>query len=84
MNEAGWREVRGSGTTQMTSAGVKVTVVKKPNITVYGIPYSEHSSFPELQECVRFVDPIKIIPTVCSCVGLMMVCACVRGCVRDR
>jgi hypothetical protein len=77
--EGGWREVRSSGATQMTSAGVKVTVTRKPNITVYGIPYSEHSSFPELQECVRFVDPIKIIPTVCVLCAVTCTCTVNRS-----
>jgi DNA cross-link repair 1A protein len=44
------------------SDGVNATF--NGNITIYGIPYSEHSSFTELRRFVQFLKPAEVIPTV--------------------
>lgn len=37
---------------------------REGNVTIYGIPYSEHSSFAELRNCIQLLRPKRIIPTV--------------------
>jgi DNA cross-link repair 1A protein len=46
------------------SAFFNPTVTKRPGIVLYGVPYSEHSSFRELRQCVAFMRPGRIVPTV--------------------
>ncbi|XP_055805715.1 DNA cross-link repair protein SNM1 isoform X2 [Solanum dulcamara] len=58
---------RPTGWTYSETIGDNLNLIKpisKGNITIYGVPYSEHSNFTELQEFVQFLRPEKIIPTV--------------------
>jgi DNA cross-link repair 1A protein len=41
-----------------------VGTASKGNLSVFSVPYSEHSSFPELVECLETLNPRRIIPTV--------------------
>ncbi|KAF9618083.1 hypothetical protein IFM89_000034 [Coptis chinensis] len=58
---------RPTGWTYSETLGNQLDLIRptsKGNITIYGVPYSEHSSFFELREFVQFLKPDKIIPTV--------------------
>lgn len=58
---------RPTGWTYSETAGNQLDLIKpscKGNITIYGVPYSEHSNFLEMREFVQFLRPDKIIPTV--------------------
>eukprot|EP00797_Seminavis_robusta_P014567 Sro21_g014560.1 cross-link repair 1A protein (670) ;mRNA; r:41431-43440 len=41
-----------------------LTTATTGKLTVHSVPYSEHSSFPELVDCIRALRPKKIVPTV--------------------
>lgn len=47
------------------SAG-HVSTRKSGNFLVHSIPYSEHSSFPELVDCLECLKPARIVPTVAA------------------
>ncbi|XP_057983358.1 DNA cross-link repair protein SNM1 [Malania oleifera] len=58
---------RPTGWTYSEAIGNQLDLIKpnsRGNITIYGVPYSEHSSFTELREFVQFLKPDRIIPTV--------------------
>ena len=38
--------------------------MKTNTVSILSVPYSEHSSFNELHACVKWFDPVKVIPTV--------------------
>ncbi|KAL3935950.1 MAG: hypothetical protein SGBAC_008637 [Bacillariaceae sp.] len=41
-----------------------ISTRQKDNMTVHSVPYSEHSSFPELLNCLECLKPQRIVPTV--------------------
>ena len=52
----GWSmTAKGSGVVKSSTRG---------EVTVHSVPYSEHSSFPELVDCITCLRPKRIIPTV--------------------
>ena len=34
------------------------------HVRIWSVPYSEHSSFAELQEFMRWLRPVAVVPTV--------------------
>lgn len=58
---SGWQHQKDSGT-----AKARGRRRQKGTIITYQVPYSEHSSFSELREFVRWFQPRRIIPSVNS------------------
>ncbi|CDJ61766.1 DNA cross-link repair protein, putative [Eimeria maxima] len=46
------------------AAGAKKPFLKEEKISIYFLPYSEHSSCAELEEFVKALNPKEVIPTV--------------------
>jgi DNA cross-link repair 1A protein len=59
----GWTLQKKKGTTSKTNSSV-IGTTTKGHLTLHTVPYSEHSSFPELVECLESLNPKRIIPTV--------------------
>ena len=47
----------------ITRSGI-ISSRNRGNLAIHSVPYSEHSSFPELVDCLACLKPAKIIPTV--------------------
>jgi DNA repair metallo-beta-lactamase len=59
----GFRPTGWTHSPQKRSSNI-VSTVQKDNVVSCGVPYSEHSSFPELVDSLYCLQPRKIIPTV--------------------
>ena len=56
--------IRPTGWAMKSKSSSLLNVSLKGSIMVCGVPYSEHSSFPELVDCIETLQPRRIVPTV--------------------
>ena len=59
----GWTLQKKKETSGKANTSV-IGTTTKGYMTLHTVPYSEHSSFPELVECLESLNPKRIIPTV--------------------
>lgn len=62
----GFRPTGWSMQQKKTNTNTVVGTMSRGNLVVHSIPYSEHSSFPELVECLECLNPQLIVPTVAA------------------
>jgi len=55
---------RGGAKGEGVSRALGVTREEKGPLVLYGVPYSEHSSFPEMRAMVELLRPGRVVPTV--------------------
>jgi DNA cross-link repair 1A protein len=55
---------RPTGWTLSKKGSSIVTTNSRDRVAVHNVPYSEHSAFPELVDCLQCLKPKRIIPTV--------------------
>ncbi|EDV20779.1 uncharacterized protein TRIADDRAFT_31281 [Trichoplax adhaerens] len=58
----GFKPTGWTHTNNVTASGIVAR--QYGSISIYGVPYSEHSSYSEMRRFVQFTKPRKIIPTV--------------------
>ncbi|XP_052226027.1 uncharacterized protein LOC127841335 isoform X2 [Dreissena polymorpha] len=58
LEPTGWTQARNKTLSDLTPK------LDRDGITLYGVPYSEHSSFLEMKRFVQFIQPERILPTV--------------------
>lgn len=62
----GWTFGANAKTKTTQTKGPKKQTSKDFSVTIWSLPYSEHSSFNELKEFVKLVNAKHVIPTVCN------------------
>ena len=60
----GWSHKGGKSKSKKTSNSDLLTICNRGTVTSCSVPYSEHSAFPELVDCLACLQPRIIVPTV--------------------